>query len=177
MKTCLLLLLIPAAIVAIAVILVAVMGSRALALVAGPVNIFNAPWHAPSATEIAGYYRLSKETNRPPEGNKLPRNAGIRLGKDHVLEITDVPSFGDFGAQPKCNYNGTGKWGFGGEGVKLYLNIDASTRSQPGDLPSCAPAGLYGVFDVLGHSRPYRIWYWIGDPDSEQGLTFELQNP
>jgi hypothetical protein len=134
--------------------------------------------HTPDATEMAGYYRLSKENSRIPKGTILPGDSGFSLGKDHRFEMTDVPSFGDLGAQPNCYYDGTGKWGLrdDGEGVMLYLTIDELTP-VPGHRPLCGRAGLFGVFEVLGHSRPFRIWYTIGDPDREQGLTYELQKP
>jgi len=101
-------------------------------------------------TEIVGYYRLSKDTGRAPQGAILSEHSGFRLGADHKLEIFELPAFD--------------------------LIIDLSSPAWPGGRPSCAPAAL-GLFEFLGHSRPYRIWYYIGDPDSEQGLTYVLQGP
>ena len=177
-KRWLLLLLIPVGIAAIPFLVFGMfIGTELLSMVAGPVNIFNTPRRAPSATEIAGYYRLSKKRDRAPTGATLSEHSGIRLGADHRLEMTDVPSFADPGERPTCNYNGTGKCSFSDDGeARLDLNVDESTPPRPGDLPSCGAAGLW-LFEVLGHSRPYRIWYGIGDPDSEQGLTYELQSP
>jgi hypothetical protein len=176
-KRWLLLLLIPLGLAAIPVLLFGMLlGTRLLSIVVGPVNIFNTPRHAPRAGEMAGYYRLSKEARRAPRGAKLSERSGFRLDADHRFEMTDVPSFGEFGEQPNCYYDVAGKWGLrdDGEGVILYLTMDELTPA-PGDRPLCAPAGLYGVFEVLGHSRPYRIWYGIGDPDSDEGLTYVLQ--
>jgi hypothetical protein len=177
-KRWLLLLLIPVAIVAVPVLLFGMLiGTRLLSMVAGPVNIFNTPGHAPSAAEIAGYYRLSKDVNRAPRGGILSERAGFSLGSDHRLEMTEMPAFDGFGESLNCDYNGTGSWSSSSDGdVQLYLSIETSTPSRPGKQTSCGATGS-GGFEVLGHSRPYRIWYWIGDPDSEQGLTYELQSP
>jgi hypothetical protein len=168
--------LIPAAIIAVLLLPAALfLGNGALSLVAGPVNTWNTPWRAPGATEIAGYYRISKENNRAPEGTVLPEHAAITLGADHRLEIIDVPAFDGLGARLDCNYGGAGKWDF--RGTNLFLSIDTVSPARPEDRPVCDPTSLSGVFEVLGHSRPYRLWYYIGDPDSWQGLTFELKNP
>jgi hypothetical protein len=97
-KRWLLLLLIPVAIVAVPVLLFGMLiGTRLLSMVAGPVNIFNTPGHAPSAAEIAGYYRLSKDVNRAPRGGILSERAGFSLGSDHRLEMTEMPAFDGFG--------------------------------------------------------------------------------
>ena len=55
----------------------------------------------------------------------------------------------------------------------LNLNISAPSPSTSGREP-CGPASL-GLFQLLGHSPPYPVWYNIGDPDEEMGrCTFAV---
>jgi hypothetical protein len=122
------LLLIPLALFGIPFLLFATMiGSRLLSILIGPVNIFNMTTRPPSASDVAGQYVLT-DSSRQPSGAKIPKRSGFRLGADHSVEVTDLPSFGDFGKQFDCTYNGTGAWSMDGDGeVRLSINIsDAS---------------------------------------------------
>jgi hypothetical protein len=56
----------------------------------------------------------------------------------------------------------------------LDMNITTVLPAPSGQLPSCQPAN-FGSFAVLGHSRPYRFWYYIGDPDEGEGLMYKLR--
>lgn len=152
-------------------LIVMMIGSRLLMIVLGPVNIWNTTWHTPPVSEIAGYYTVL-ETGRLPRGALVSKRSGFRLGADHRLEMTDVPDFDGFGSPSSCNYNGIGKWSSSeGLGVTLYLDIVVPTRSPAGNLASCGPSNV-DLFQLLGHSPPYRIWYNIGDPDEGQGLVY-----
>lgn len=168
------------AIIAIPVLLIGMLiGTRVLSMVAGPVSLWNITWHTPPLTEIAGYYRLSGKgvRGRLPSGIVVSERSGFRLGADHEVEVVDLPAFDGFGKPSNCRYNGTGKWNsFEDTGTTLDLNITVSTPAPTGNLPSCPPTHL-GLFELLGHSPPYRIWYNIGDPDDERGLTYVHQDP
>jgi hypothetical protein len=93
------------------------------------------------------------------------------------MEVYDLPDFDGSGEPNYCSYNGTGHWSLYGDGeVILSLDVKVRTTALPGNRPSCGPASL-SVFNVLGHSPPYRLWYNIGDPDEEKGLTYMRQSP
>jgi hypothetical protein len=149
-------------------------GSRVLAMVAGPVNIWNMTRHVPPMEDSTGYYQLTDRSWKESKelGAPVSRKSGFRLLADHRMEVFDLPDFGSDGEPNYCSYNGTGTWSLSGDGeVMLSLNIKVTTSAPPGNRPSCGPISLNG-FTLLGHSPPYRFWYDIGDPDSEQGLTY-----
>jgi hypothetical protein len=153
-------------------------GSRLLMIVAGPVNIWNTTWHIPSSTEVAGYYKVSKESTGldPNSGYRISARSGFRLTPDHRVEVViELPAFGLAGERLECNYNGTGTWSsFENSGVTIDLNIDVSSQTTLGASPNCGVTSP-GLLQLLGHSPPYRIWYGIGDPDNGEGLTYSQQ--
>jgi|SRR5579859_15944 len=153
-------------------------GTRLLSLVAGPVNIWNTTQHLPPISDFAGYYRLSDRSwkNSKELGAPVSKNSGFRLSADHRVEVFDLPDFGTSGEPNYCSYNGTGDWSWyeSGDEVTLSLNIKMTAPAPPGNRPSCGSANLM-LFNVLGHSPPYRVWYDIGDPDNDQGLTYVRQ--
>jgi hypothetical protein len=152
-------------------------GSRILMIVAGPVNIWNTTWRTPPVADLAGHYSLSEGNlaARIPPGAVVSRRSGFRLHRDHRAEITDLPDFDGSGERARCNYNGTGTWStYESGGVQIILNIDRPLPSTVTHQLSCGPASL-GLFHLLGHSPPYRIWYNIGDPDNGMGLLYSRQ--
>jgi hypothetical protein len=87
-------------------------GSRLLSIVAGPVNIRNATWHAPPMADLVGIYRLSKlnRAGHKPLVGLISKQSGISLSADHRAELIDVPALDGFGEPLDCGYNGTGDW-------------------------------------------------------------------
>jgi hypothetical protein len=151
--------------------------SRLLSIVAGPVNIWNTTWRLPRMADFTGYYKLSERSRKDSEalGAPVSKDSGFRLGADHRMEVFDLPDFDVLGQPSHCSYNGTGDWSwYEGGGVTLSLDIKVPAPAPPGNRPSCGPASI-SVFEVLGHSPPYRLWYNIGDPDEEKGLTYVRQ--
>ena len=98
------LLLIPSgivgSIVAVPLLLLAMLiGSRALAIMAGPVNIWNTTWRTPQDSEIAGNYGLAEGnvSRQLPTGAFISGQSGFRLGADHQMEMIEVPAFDGVG--------------------------------------------------------------------------------
>jgi hypothetical protein len=175
------LLLIPAGVIIVAIaipflLMAMLIGTRLLSAVAGPVNFWNTTRHLPPMADFAGYYKLSERSWKDSKklDAEVSRASGFRLGADHRMEVIDLPAFDGFGQPAHCSYNGTGVWRWYEDGeVTLTLDIKARTTST-GNRPSCDSTSLGGL-TLLGHSPPYRFWYYVGDPDDEQGLTYVRQ--
>lgn len=174
------LLLIPVGAICLPLLLFIAMmvGSEMMGALIGPVNIFNSTTHIPAEADIAGHYQLSKKDSRDSENESGPvsEDSGFTLRPDHELEVRDLPDFGGFGGPPLCSYNGTGKWRLDENSASVMLNMDITTvlPAKSGGLPSCKPAN-FGSFAVLGRSKPYHFWWYIGDPDSDEGLVYKLR--
>ncbi len=170
---------IPAALVLVLFLLFAlIVGSHLIGAFIGPVNFFNSASHIPADAEVQGTYQLSIKDSRNTENSdfKIPDDSGFTLGPNHSLEVHDLPNFNGFGKPAGCAYNGTGKWLIFGSGssIRLTLNVTTVLPAKQGHLPSCPPKN-FGGFAILGHSRPYRFWYYTNDPDEGQGLLYKLR--
>jgi hypothetical protein len=173
------LLLIPAAILCVLILPFAlIVGGHLAGALVGPVNVWNSTSRIPSEAEIAGRYQYSKNgsVNDEDPTVKISDDSGFTLGQDHDLEVHNLPKLDGFGKPSGCAYNGTGKWSLWGNraGVMLDMKITTVLLPRPGYLPSCEPASFRN-FSVLGKSRPYRFWYYIGDPDEGEGLVYRLR--
>lgn len=155
-----------------------IVGSNMIGAFIGPVNFFNSASHIPADAEVQGTYQLSIKDSRNTENSdfKIPDDSGFTLGPNHEFEVHDVPGFDGFGKPIGCAYNGTGRWLIRGYNLSIMLdmNITKVFPPAPGHLPSCPPQ-YFGEFAVLGHSRPYRFWYYTDDPDEDQGLLYKLR--
>lgn len=170
---------IPAAILCVLLLPFALMaGSQMMGALIGPVNVWNSTSKVPAEADVEGQYQLSKPevVNAGNSTVRIPGDSGFVLRANHELEVHDLPKFDGFGSSSGCAYNGTGRWSLDPNpaGVVLSLNITTVLPAGTGDLPSCGPE-YFGAFSVLGHSKPYRFWYVIGDPDSDQGLLYKLR--
>jgi hypothetical protein len=154
-------------------------GSRLVAMLIGPVNVWNMTTHAPSPSDLAGDYEPDRNGARYlPSGVQLPAGSHFRLGADHRADVTDLPAYDGFGEPLGWNYSGNGDWTLS-EGAQVTLIIYIRGDPTPtiaGDAPSGSSVAL-GGFELLGHSPPYAIWYGIGDPDEGQGLIYVRRHP
>jgi hypothetical protein len=129
--------------------------------------------------DFTGYYKLSEKSWIVSRelGASVSKNSGFRLNADHRMEVLDLPDFDISGEPNRCSYNGTGDWSWDEDGdVRVTLEIKAFTPAAAANRPSCGPSNV-GVFWLLGHSPPHRLWYNIGDPDEEKGLMYVRQSP
>ena len=167
---------IPLVLLAVPFLLLALFAGPAIqTILMGPVNIWNATKSAPPAVDLAGYYQLTDKDRKvlSQRGVSFSNQSGFKLAADGSLTVVDLPSFDGFGNEANCHYNGTGHWSLDDSGMEIHLvpDIEASIPAPPGALSSCGRDSL-GLFAVLGHSVPYRFWYWTDDPDTWNGLTY-----
>jgi len=146
------------------------LASRFVGLLVGPVNVWNNTWQTPEDAALTGHYKLAQA--RLPGNSLQPGVAGIRLFADHRAEVTNFPSFSSSGQVEPCVYDGTGDWTLDkhlGTRVTIYFT---ATKVRASASPVCARTPPGGIFNLLGHSPPYRMWYYVTDPDEDMGLLF-----
>jgi hypothetical protein len=84
------------------------------------------------------------------------------LQADGLMMVANLPA--DFGTST-CTLSGTGSWKApDDDGLRLTLISD--------QRPSSCPSGTYGGLELAGHSKPYRLYWIVGDPDSGTGVWF-----
>ena len=165
---------IPLALLAVPFLFIALFAGPAIqSLLVGPVNIWNATMSEPPGPDLAGYYQLTDKDRKRllQRGVNVSDQSGFKLAADHSLAVIDLPSFDDFGNSAKCHYNGTGHWRTESGSLETELTLDIDEAVLLTSWPNCGQYGL-GGFVILGHSTPYRVWFWTEDPDQWNGLTY-----
>jgi len=167
-----LLLLIPVGILGSPFLLMAMLiGSRLLSALIGPVNVWNITKHVPPVADLAGEYGGPDPAGRGKLHDGLSDHSGFRLSADRRAEVFDLPAYDVSGTPLPCVYRGMGNWMALEVGdVTISIDIKELAPAPPGAKPSCDTKNL--GFQLLGRSPPYKLWYYIGDPDEDTGLTF-----
>ncbi len=78
------------------------------------------------------------------------------------MTVANLPA--NFGTST-CTLSGTGSWaGPDDDGIRLTVVSD--------EHPGSCKTGSYAGLELAGHSRPYRLYWIVGDPDSGTGVWF-----
>ena len=155
-----LLALVPVGLIAAPVLLMGFFMANNLAgALFGPPAIWNRPWQVPDREELVGPYM---ESERHLDESRTPAPAGLTLRGDGSMTVANLPA--DFGTST-CTLSGRGSWaGPDNDGIRLTVVSD--------EHPGSCQTGSYAGLELAGHSRPYRLYWIVGDPDSGTGVWF-----
>lgn len=134
------------------------MGNNLAGAIFGPPAIWNRPRHTPARADLVGNYSES-ERHLDTTIGKLP--ATLTLNADGSMSVTNLP-FED--GEDSCILSGRGTWSGPNEAQQIQLTI-----SSVGPTGSCK-SGFYPAFELAGHSKPYTLYWVVGDPDSGTGV-------
>jgi hypothetical protein len=120
----------------------------------GPPAIWERPSSIPAHLDIVGDYHETRRTAAQAEVNR----ASLSLKDDRTMVVDELP----YEFYPKtCTLSGTGRWsGPDGEDQQIYLVITSKER------PGVYVPGEYAGLEITGRSKPYGLYWVIGDPDS-----------
>jgi hypothetical protein len=155
-----LLVLLPLLFVAAPVLLIGFFAANNLAgAILGPPAIWNRPNNTPSSEDIAGDY---VEGKRELEFKMGEPTATLSLHLDGTMAVKGLP----FDQYPGfCIISGEGRWRLTNDQV-AKVSIDVSTA---GAGNSCKPDD-YSYIELAGRSKPYKLYWVVGDPDSGTGV-------
>lgn len=154
-----LLLLLPLLLVASPLILMLFFAGNNLAgAIVGPPAIWNRPFHTPFHRDLVGKY---EESTRHTDHQMNRSKAILQLNADDSMSVTALPYEA---GQTTCVLSGGGRW----KGPDQNSQIDLIYESD-GTLGSCI-SGAYSPVEITGRSRPYGLYWIIGDPDSGTGV-------
>jgi hypothetical protein len=155
-----LLVLVPIGLIALPVLLMGFfMANNFAGAMFGPPAIWNRPWNVPPREDLVGHYL---ESERHLDERRPSAAASLTLQADGLMMVANLPA--DFGTST-CTLSGTGSWKApDDDGLRLTLISD--------QRPSSCPSGTYGGLELAGHSKPYRLYWIVGDPDSGTGVWF-----
>jgi hypothetical protein len=133
-------------------------GSHMLAAIVGPPAIWNMPLHAPVRADLVGRY---VESERHWYGPKAQTRAALELRSDGTMTVNDLPV--DF-ASSTCTLSGIGTWTGPDTDRHLHLVLPSN---ESGDA---CQSGDYPLVEIAGHSKPYELYWVLGDPDEGTGV-------
>lgn len=153
-----LLALVPATLIGLPVLLMGLFMANNLAgALFGPPALWNRPWNTPARSDLQGNYVESK---RHLDDDRPFTAATLALSPNGSMTVANLPA--DYGSLA-CTLSGTGTWGGpDDDGLRLTVISDL--------LPSSCPSGSYAGLAIAGHSKPYRLYWIVGDPDSGTGV-------
>ena len=125
----------------------------------GPPALWNRPWNTPARSDLQGNY---VESARHLDDDRSLPAATLVLFSNGSMTVAHLPA--DYGTSA-CTLSGTGTWG-GPDDDGLRLMVTSDLR------PGSCPSGSYAGLEIAGHSRPYRLYWIVGDPDSGTGVWF-----
>ena len=126
----------------------------------GPPAIWNRTWHNPPRQDVVGSYL---ESERHLDDTAPSSAASLILEANGLMTVASLPI--DFG-QITCTLSGTGSWRGPDENQQIDLTVVSDKN------PGSCESGSYGSLELAGHSKPYRLYWTVGDPDSGPGVWF-----
>jgi hypothetical protein len=127
----------------------------------------------PKDADVAGTYRIVK-LRIPSELRHLvrERDAQITLKADHTAVFVDIPVFDGSGEKLICELSGSARWELDKsfDWYVVFENYHASPK--PAEQGCKYENSAWDFFTVLSHHAPYRLYEYVGDPDSDTGLEF-----
>jgi len=125
--------------------------------IVGPPAIWDVPFRHPSQDDLVGRYVESERHGY----SEYAGPAVLELKSDGTMTVNDLPQ--DSGTNT-CTLSGSGSWRApGGQEVGLDFNSDGA--------PGICKSGWYASsLEVAGHSKSYKLYWVLGDPDSGTGI-------
>jgi hypothetical protein len=80
------------------------------------------------------------------------------------MTVANLPL--EFG-ETSCTLSGTGSWSGPDDDQQIGLNVISA-----GATGSCG-SGSYSFLELEGHSKPYKLYWVVGDPDSGTGVWLQ----
>lgn len=105
------------------------------------------------------------ETKRIWDGKGDDVKAALELKPDGTMTVRALPN--DL-ITSVCNLSGSGTWRVDGQVIDLNFVSDGT----PG---ACESANMGGNPQIAGRSRPYELYWILGDPDSGTGIWLHRQ--
>lgn len=124
---------------------------------------------APPIADVVGDYHLDAASNSFASGKGYlsPNLASLSLRSDGTFRMEAMPDMwrDPFGMSKSSVDSGTGTWQMSSH--EDYVTLDFMFDRLNSDTRT-----FITPFNLGGHSRPYSIWCYIGDPDGGSKLCF-----
>ena len=106
------------------------------------------------------------ESERHWDQAKTGPDALLELHSDGSMKVSFLP---DDSIGSSCVLSGTGTWS--GPDGEQKINLTVNSDGAQGSCES----GSYSFLELVGHSKPYTLYWVLGDPDSGTGIWLKRQ--
>ncbi len=159
-----LILLVPVLVVGAPMLLILFFAANNLArAIIGPPAIWNRPRHTPLREDLIGRY---VESERHWDRAKTGPDAVLELKSDGTMRVRALPNDS---ITSTCTLSGSGRWTGPDENQHLDLMVTSD------NAPASCESGSYSFLEIAGRSKPYDLYWVLGDPDSGTGVWMRKQ--
>jgi hypothetical protein len=124
----------------------------------GPPAIWNRTWNSPPRADLIGkYVESERHWDQPGPYSRV----ALELRADGSMSVSALPNDS---ITSTCILSGTGTW----RGPDADQKLDLVYTSD-GAVGSCK-SDSYPFLELAGHSKPYELYWVLGDPDSGTGI-------
>jgi hypothetical protein len=132
--------------------------------IVGPPAIWNRPFHPPAQEDLVGRY---VEYKRNWDHAKTGPDAVLQLKSDGTMLVSNLPNDD---ITSTCTIAGSGTWKIPKGDQEIDLSVDSN------GVPDACKSNWYaGLLEIAGHSKPYELYWELGDPDSGTGIWLKKQ--
>lgn len=134
----------------------------------------------PNDSDIVGTYKVI-ELRVPDDlmSSVQQKPSTLTLNADHSAMFTDFAVFDAFGDTLRCRLSGKGTWQ-----LERYVSADGwqvdfddfHPTTKP-TAPECDRERTGWPLTILGQHAPYRLYDYVGDPDSDTGIEYRKVGP
>lgn len=135
------------------------MGNNLAGAIVGPPAIWSRTFHNPPREDLVGSYIESED--RFDRQIAIPA-AALTLNADGSMHVENLP----MEWPDDCTLSGNGSWNGPDSDQKIDLTLVSTSTGEHG----LCKAGSYEFLELAGHSRPYKLYWVVGDPDSGTGV-------
>ncbi len=128
----------------------------------------------PQDSDLVGNYEILTLRLTDKQRRLVGSDPRITLRRDHSAELIGIPEFDGFGEGLECVMSGTATWKLDGDGWGWNVWFENYHATNKGAADECKweNSTCEGSL-ILGRPAHYRLYEYVGDPDSDTGIEFQ----
>lgn len=136
-------------------------------------HFWDYPQSKPTDADMVGTYRVSRmRLSKKLTHAVLEKEAVIVLNADQTGTLTNFPDFDAFANTLVCRVSGSVNWRVD-HPESYWVSFESHRPEKNTQESDCELEGTVFPVIILSRHAPYRLYWTVGDPDSDEGIEFE----